>query len=329
MQPASDIVTVARPGRRTTTPRRRHNLADRAWGASLSVLGVTVLVVAALIVAELWRLAKPLFATVGIVRFVTSSQWDVVRETYGALPYVYGTLVTSAIALVLAVPVSVGLALFLTEMSPPRFRSIVSFPISLLAGIPSVVYGLWGLFVLIPVLRKTVEPFLANTLGFLPLFQGPRIGFGYLAAGTILAIMILPTITAIAIEVLRTVPLSLREAALALGATRWEMIRIAVLPYSRAGILGATILGLGRALGETMAVTMVIGNSPTIQASLFAPGYSLPAVIANEFAEASSATHTSALAALALLLFAVTFLLNVAARALVRISRRGPARVAA
>jgi phosphate transport system permease protein len=329
LQRANDIVAVARPRHEAAPPRRRHNLPDRAWGGSLSVLGVTVLVVAVLIVAELWRLAKPYLATTGLTRFITTSQWDVVREIYGALPFVYGTLVTSAIALVLALPISVGLALFLTEMSPPRFRAIVSFPISLLAGIPSVVFGLWGLFVLVPILRRSVEPFLAHTLGFLPLFQGPQIGLGYLAAGTILAVMILPTITSIAIEVLRTVPLSLREAALALGATRWEAIRIAVLPYARAGILGATILGLGRALGETMAVTMVIGNSPTIRASLFAPGYSLPAVIANEFAEASSGNHTSALAALALILFVVTLLLNVAARLLVRVSTRGPRRVAA
>jgi phosphate transport system permease protein len=322
-------VAVARSRREAEPPRRRHNLPDRAWGASLSVLGVAVLVVAVLIVAELWRLARPYLATTGLVRFISTSQWDVVREIYGALPFIYGTLVTSGIALVLALPISVGLALFLTEMSRPRFRALISFPISLLAGIPSVVFGLWGLFVLVPILRHSVEPFLAHTLGFLPLFQGPQIGLGYLAGGTILAIMILPTITSIAIEVLRTVPLSLREAALALGATRWEAIRIAVLPYARAGILGATILGLGRALGETMAVTMLIGNSPTIRASLFAPGYSLPAVIANEFAEASSGNHTSALAALALILFVVTLLLNIVARILVRVSTRGPRRVAA
>ena len=263
------------------------------------------------------------------VGFVTKSTWDPTRDLFGAAPYIYGTLVTSAVSLVLALPISIGLALFLTEMAPPAVRSIVSFPIALLAGIPSVVYGLWGLFVLVPLLRKPVEPFLANTLGFLPLFQGAPIGLGYLAAGVILAIMILPTITSISIEVLRTVPGQLREAALALGATRWEAIRTAVLPYARAGIVGATMLGLGRALGETMAVTMVIGNSPTIRASLFAPGYSLPAVIANEFAEASGEMHTGALAALGLLLFAVTVLLNIAARVLVRMSRRGPARVAA
>jgi phosphate transport system permease protein len=305
------------------------NLPDRAWAVALTVLGASVLLVAAVIVAELSHIGVPALAHSGVKDFIANSTWDPTRDLYGALPYIYGTLVTSAVALVLALPVSLGLALFLTEMAPPSIRSIVSFPIGLLAGIPSVVYGLWGLFVLVPLLRKPVEPFLAHTLGFLPLFQGPPIGLGYLAAGAILAIMILPTITSIAIEVLRTVPGSLREAALALGATRWEAIRIAVLPYARAGIVGATMLGLGRALGETMAVTMVIGNSPTIRASLFAPGYTLPAVIANEFAEASGDLHTGALAALGLLLFAVTVLLNVAARILVRMSRRGPARAVA
>jgi phosphate transport system permease protein len=319
---------VSAPPRPEVRPRRV-NVPDRAWAVVLTVLGLAVLVVAGLIVAELIRIGVPALRHTGLLAFVTTSVWDVTRDVFGAAPFIYGTLVTSAVALVLALPVSIGLALFLTEMAPPRVRSIVSFPISLLAGIPSVVYGLWGLFVLVPLLRHPVEPFLAKTFGFLPLFQGAPIGLGYLAAGAILSIMILPTITSIAIEVLQTVPGSLREAALALGATRWEAIRIAVLPYSRAGIVGATMLGLGRALGETMAVTMVIGNSPTIRASLFAPGYSLPAVIANEFAEASGEMHTSALAALGLLLFAVTVLLNIAARLLVRMSRRGPHRVAA
>jgi phosphate transport system permease protein len=330
LQRASDILTVRKPGRlsRIAAPVRG-NLPDRAWAAVLAVLGLAVFVVAAVIVVELWRLSSGVVARTGLISFVTRSEWDVVRDVYGALPFIYGTLVTSFVALLLALPVSVGLALFLTEMASPRVRSIVSFPIALLAGIPSVVYGLWGLFVLVPLLRGHIEPWLASALGFLPFFRGPPIGLGYLAAGVILAIMILPTITSIAIEVLRTVPLALREAALALGATRWEAIRMAVLPYARAGIMGATILGLGRALGETMAVTMLIGNSPSISASLFAPGYSLPAVIANEFAEASGGLHTGALAALGLILFAVTLLLNVAARLLVRISRRGPARVAA
>ena len=312
MQRASDILTVRKPGRlaRIAAPVRA-NLPDRVWAVLLTVLGLAVLAVAGVIIIELWRLSSGVLARTGLFSFVLESEWDVVRDLYGALP------------------VSVGLALFLTEMAPPGVRAVISFPIALLAGIPSVVYGLWGLFVLVPLLRGQVEPWLASTLGFLPFFRGPPIGLGYLAAGVILAIMILPTITSIAIEVLRTVPLSLREAALALGATRWEAIRIAVLPYARAGIMGATILGLGRALGETMAVTMLIGNSPTISASLFSPGYSLPAVIANEFAEASGSLHTGALAALGLILFAVTLLLNIAARLLVRVSRRGPARVAA
>ena len=330
MQTASEIVTAARePERAPESAPARSNLPDRAWAAVLGVLGLAVLVVAALIVAELVRIGWPALTHTGIVKFITTSVWDVTRDVFGALPFIYGTLVTSVVALVLALPVSVGLALFLTEMAPPSLKSIVSFPISLLAGIPSVVYGLWGLFMLVPILRKVVEPALAKAFGFLPLFQGPPIGLGYLAAGVVLAIMILPTITSIAIEVLQTVPGALREAALALGATRWETIRVSVLPYARAGIVGATMLGLGRALGETMAVTMVIGNSPTIRASLFAPGYSLPAVIANEFAEASGDLHTGALASLGLLLFAVTVLLNVAARVLVRMSRRGPARVQA
>jgi len=327
--PASEVIAPAsEPERSPGDVSARRNAPDRAWAILLTVLGLGVLAAAAVIVAELSRIGAPAIAHAGLKSFVTKSTWDPTRDLFGAAPYIYGTLVTSAVSLVLALPISIGLALFLTEMAPPAVRSIVSFPIALLAGIPSVVYGLWGLFVLVPLLRKPVEPFLANTLGFLPLFQGAPIGLGYLAAGVILAIMILPTITSISIEVLRTVPGQLREAALALGATRWEAIRTAVLPYARAGIVGATMLGLGRALGETMAVTMVIGNSPTIRASLFAPGYSLPAVIANEFAEASGEMHTGALAALGLLLFAVTVLLNIAARVLVRMSRRGPARVA-
>jgi len=310
-------VTAARePERAPESAPARVNVPDRVWSGGLLLLGLAVLVVAAIIVAELVHIGGPAILHTGVVAFVRNSVWDVTRDVFGALPFIYGTLVTSAVALVLALPVSVGLALFLTEMAPPSVRSIVSFPISLLAGIPSVVYGLWGLFVLVPLLRRPVEPLLAKTLGFLPLFQGPPIGLGYLAAS-------------IAIEVLQTVPGTLREGALALGATRWEAIRVSVLPYARAGIVGATMLGLGRALGETMAVTMVIGNSPTIRASLFSPGYSLPAVIANEFAEASGDLHTGALAALALLLFAVTVVLNIAARLLVRMSRRGPTRVAA
>jgi phosphate transport system permease protein len=319
------MTATREPGRIDEPGPARANLPDRVFGGVLVGLGGAVFVVAGIIVLELSRVAKPALESVSLWHFVRSTDWDPVRDAYGAWPFVYGTLVTSGVGLLLALPASVGLALFLTEMAPARARAIVSFAIALLAGIPSVVFGLWGLFVLVPILRRSVEPFLGATLGFLPWFKGPQIGLGYLAAGVILAIMILPTITAISIEVLQTVPGALREAALSLGATRWEMIRVSVLPYARSGILGATILGLGRALGETMAVTMVIGNSPTVRASLFAPGYSLPAVIANEFAEASGA-QTSALAALGLILFGVTLILNVAARMLVRLSQRGPHR---
>ncbi|HET8734469.1 MAG TPA: phosphate ABC transporter permease subunit PstC, partial [Anaeromyxobacteraceae bacterium] len=273
---------------------------------------------------ELGRVAAPAFGHLGGLKFLVASDWDPVQEKFGALPFIYGTLVTSGLALLIALPVSVGLALFLSEMGPRALRVPVSYAIEVLAAIPSVVYGLWGLFVLVPWLRSTVEPFLGRTLGFLPFFQGPPIGLGYLAAGILLALMILPTIASVSIEVLKTVPPSLKEGALALGATRWESIRMAVIPYARPGIIGASLLGLGRALGETMAVTMVIGNSPEIRASLFAPGYSLPAVIANEFAEATGDVHLGALAALGLVLFGITLVLNAAARILVETLGRGP-----
>jgi phosphate transport system permease protein len=305
------------------------NLGDRTFAAALTMLGGGVLIVAGFILFSLWRSSRPALHHAGLLTFVKGTDWDPVRDSFGALPFIYGTLVTSVIAIAVAVPVSVGLAIFLVEIAPDRFRPLVSFPLELLASIPSVVYGLWGLFVMVPWLRSSLEPALAKTFGFLPLFQGPIMGLGYLAGGLILAVMILPTIASISIEVLRKVPGSLREAALALGATRWEMVHTAVLPFSRPGILGAVLLGLGRALGETMAVTMVIGNSPEIHASLFAPGYSLPAIIANEFAEATGTIHTSALAALALILFGVTLLLNSAARLLVRAVGRGPARTVA
>jgi phosphate transport system permease protein len=307
-----------------STPARTGNAGDRAWGLGITILGGTLLVVAGLIVLELGRVAAPAWEHIGFARFLLSSDWDPVQEKFGALPFIYGTLVTSAVALAIALPVSVGLALFLSEMGPRRLRTPVGYAIEVLAAIPSVIYGLWGLFVMVPWLRTSVEPFLQRTLGFLPFFQGPPIGLGYLAAGVILALMILPTIASVIIEVLKTVPPALKEGALALGATRWESIRIAVLPYARPGIVGASLLGLGRALGETMAVTMVIGNSPEIHASLFAPGYSLPAVIANEFAEATGDVHVGALAALGLVLFGITVILNAAARALVHAVERRP-----
>jgi phosphate transport system permease protein len=331
---ASELTMTGRPdqqGEGAAGPGPR--MSDRLWGATLTALGGAVLVVAGVIVLALWKVAAPTVEKTSVWGFLSSTLWDAENGQFGALTFIYGTLVTSAVALAVAMPVAVGLALFLTEMAPPALRPIVSFPLELLAGIPSVVYGLWGLFVMVPLLREAVEPLLASVFGGLPvigaLFAGPRIGLGFLAAGLVLSVMILPTITSISIEVLRTVPGIQREAALALGATRWEMIRISVIPYARTGIIGAVMLGLGRALGETMAVTMVIGNAPRISASLFAPGYSLPSVIANEFAEASGQMHTGALAALGLILFGVTLILNAVAQILVRLAARGPTRVAA
>ena len=320
MQPGSDTSTPALPA----LERSSGNPGDRAWGVVISILGGLLLVVAGLVLYELGRVAAPAAGHLGGLKFLGGTAWDPVQEKFGALPFIYGTLVTSLVALVLALPVSVGLGLFLSEMGPRSLRTPVAFAIEVLAAIPSVIYGLWGLFVMVPLLREHVEPFLGKVLGFLPLFQGPPIGLGYLAAGMILAIMILPTIASVTIEVLKTVPLNLKEGALALGATRWESIRMAVLPYARPGIIGASLLGLGRALGETMAVTMVIGNAPEIHASLFAPGYSLPAVIANEFAEATGAIHIGALAALGLVLFGITLVLNAIARILVETVGRGP-----
>jgi len=289
---------------------------DRIWNGALTTIGGGVLVVAGLVVVVLTRAAAPAISQIGPWRFLGGREWDPVSGQFGALPFIYGTVVTSLVAIVLAVPVSVGLALFLAEMGPPALRRPLTFGVETLAAIPSVVYGLWGLFVLVPVLRSPVEPLLSRWLGFLPLFRGPPIGLGYLAAGLILAIMILPTIASVTLDVLRTVPPALREGALALGATRWEMIRLAVLPYARPGIVGGGLLGLGRALGETMAVAMVIGNAPEVHASLLAPGYTLPAVLANEFSEATSAVHVGALAGLALVLFGITILLNAGARLL-------------
>jgi phosphate transport system permease protein len=261
-------------------------------------------------------------ATFGLA-FVVGRDWDPVRESFGALPVIYGTVASSLRPLHLAVPGSRGVAVYLAELAPAGVRRPLGFVVELLAAIPSVVYGLWGVFVLIPWLREDVQPALGATLGFLPLFDGPPRGFGMLAAGVVLAIMILPTIASVSRDVMRAVPVVFREGALALGATRFETVTAAVLPMARSGIVGAIILGLGRALGETMAVTMVIGNRHDVSASLFAPGYSMAAVIANEFADAAGGPiHESALIYMALLLFGVTVVVNAIARLLIwRVSR--------
>jgi phosphate transport system permease protein len=251
------------------------------------------------------------------IGFLGSSTWDPVKGEFGALPAIFGTLVTSFIGLIIAIPISLGAAVFLVELSPPWIRSSASFLIEMLAAIPSVIIGLWGIYVLVPIVRSPIETWLGDKLGFLPLFQGPPFGFGFLAAGIILAIMIIPIITAISRDAMRAVPDTQREAMLALGATRWESINRAVIPYCRSGLVGAIILGLGRALGETMAVTMVIGNSYTITASLFSPGSTIASKIASEFSEAANNLYISSLVELALVLFAITLLVNVAARLLV------------
>ena len=257
--------------------------------------------------------------------FLTSSAWDPVNGQFGAAPAIYGTIVSSMIALVIATPMALGVSLFLSEFSPLWLRQPVGFLVDLLAAIPSVVYGLWGIFVLLPLLRDPVMPFLRDTLhlGATGFFSGPAYGPSMLAAGLILSVMVLPYIAAVSREVLYAVPRSQREAALALGATRWEMIRHAVLPYARPGIVGGIILGLGRALGETMAVTMLIGNRHEIAMSLFAPGYTMASLIANEFSEASNDLHLSSLMAVGFVLFVMTLIVNGIARWLVwQVSRR-------
>jgi phosphate transport system permease protein len=248
--------------------------------------------------------------------FLTGTTWDPVRDEYGALPFIFGTVVSSVLALVIALPLSVGVAVFLSELAPRWIEQPLSYLVELLAAIPSIVYGLWGVFVLVPWIRTSVEPFLSRTLGFMPLFKGAPYGFGMLAAGLILAIMILPIITSISRDVLKAIPNLQREAALALGATTWEKTRI-VLSSARSGIFGATLLGLGRAVGETMAVTMVIGNRPEISFSVFDPGHSMASVIANEFTEATSDMYVSSLIEIAFILFIVTMVLNALARLVV------------
>jgi phosphate transport system permease protein len=258
-------------------------------------------------------------------RFLVTSTWDPVAGEFGALPFVYGTVVSSLLALFIAVPLSLGAAVYLAELAPFWIRPPIAFLIEMLAAVPSVVYGLWGIFVLVPWLRDWVQPVLGRSLGFLPLFQGPPYGVGMLAAGLILAIMVVPYVTSVSREVLLAVPHAQREAALGLGATRWETTRMAVLRYGRSGLIGAILLGLGRALGETMAVTMVIGNRPQVALSLFAPGYTMASVLANEFTEATSDLYVSALVEIGLLLLAVTIVVNAIARLLVW-SVGGPAK---
>lgn len=300
--------------------------ADRSFHAAMLACGAAVLVIVGLIVYELVTKGQLAWHAFGW-RFFVTHDWDPVNDQFGALPFVYGTLVSSILALIISVPLAIGVAVFITEMSPRWLRSGLAFTTELLAAIPSVIYGLWAIFVLVPLLREYIEPFLGKYFGWSGLFEGAPYGIGMLAAGVILAIMIIPIVSAITREVMTAVPQQQREAVLALGATRWEMIRMGVLRNARAGIVGGIILGLGRALGETMAVTMVIGNRAEVAKSLFAPGYTMASVIANEFSEATGDLYLSSLVQIGLALFLVTIVVNILAQLLVWTVTRGtPAR---
>ncbi|OLB88510.1 MAG: phosphate ABC transporter permease subunit PstC [Acidobacteriales bacterium 13_2_20CM_2_55_5] len=301
-------------------------LADTVFYALVLFCALAILAVVGLVLYELVSKSQLSWHAFGF-KFFLGQNWDPVNDQFGALPFIYGTVVSSLLALVLAVPLAIGVAVFTTEMSPRWLRGPLAFTTELLAAIPSVIYGLWAIFVLVPLLRQYVQPWLARYLGWTGLFEGPPYGIGMLAAGIILAIMIIPIISSITREVMTAVSQQQREGVLALGATRWEMIRMGVLRNARAGIMGGVILGLGRALGETMAVTMVIGNRPEIARSLFAPGYTMASVIANEFSEATGDLYLSALIEVGLALFLVTMVVNILAQLLVwSVTRGAPAR---
>src|SRR4051812_29661031 len=315
--------TLTAPGGRSLDERPSSaRLADPVFQWGLRVLAALILGLIAFFFYFLIKKAHPALSKFGIFGFTFGSPWDVSRAHFGAWPLLAGTLITSAIALVIGVPIAVATAIFVTELCPKRLKAPLTILVELLAAVPSVVYGLWGVFVLIPHL-KGPEQWFSDTFSFLPFVGGDVSGPNYFIAGLILAIMILPIVSAISREVMSTVPSENKEAALALGATRWEMIRMAVLPYSRAGIVGASMLGLGRALGETIAVTLVVGNSPEIGKTIFSQGYTLAAVIANEFGEAANnKLHTGALIAAGLVLFVLTLVVNALARAVVNRSTR-------
>ncbi len=291
------------------------NLGDSIFKNLTLLFAVSVFILVVLMAYEMYQSSLLSIDKFGW-KFLITSTWDPVQEIYGVLPMIYGTLVSSLIALLITLPLSIGVAIFLSELAPSWLEKPLSFLVELLAGIPSIVYGLWGIFVLVPFIREVVEPFLSENFGFLPIFEGAPYGFGMLAAILILSIMVLPIISSISRDILKSVPQSQREAALALGATKWQSTKI-VLKDAKSGILGATMLGLGRAVGETMAVTMVIGNRPLISSSLFDPAYTMASVIANEFTEATSDMYLSALVELALVLFVITIFINGLARLLV------------
>ena len=304
---------------------RRLRHGDEVAHTITLVFAAGIILITSLVVYELWvnsHLSRAKFGW----NFLWTRVWDPIFNNFGALPYIYGTLVTSAIALIIAVPLGLAAATFLAELAPRSLSDGVAFLIDLLAAVPSVIYGLLGIFVVVPLMRTVIGPALKRTLGFLPIFQGPNYGVGFLTAGIILAIMVVPFIISVSREVLLTVPRDQREAALALGATRWEATWKVVIPWARAGIMGSVFLALARALGETMAVTMVIGNSNRISASLFSPGDTIASTIANQFGEAAGDTYLSALVELGLVLFLITFILNGLAQLLLVATERGKGR---
>lgn len=310
---AKTHTTAIQSGVTRSVVRRDVHLADRIFYWVLKFLAWGFVGVLLSMIGLLLWMSRESISQFGW-GFLTSANWDAMRKEFGVLSVLYGTVVTSALAIVLAVPMSIGVALFLNELAPPWLSRPLGFFVEMLAAIPSIVYGLWGLFVLAPFLRNHVQPFLSEWLGETPFFAGPPMGVGLMAAGCVLAIMIVPTIAAIAREVFKAIPSTNREAALGLGATRWEMLRIAVLRASVSGLIAAVILGLGRALGETMAVTMVIGNMPEINLSLFGAGQTMASLLANQYAEADGNLHLSALTTVALCLFFVSLLINGFAR---------------
>jgi phosphate transport system permease protein len=313
--PATTIEDIPRPGGRRRTFAQRLRSGDELAYAITFICAFAVIAITALLVYELFRNSEMSRAKFGW-SFLWTRTWDPVAGQFGALPFIYGTLVTSALAMLFAIPLGVGAAIFLAELAPPGISSGLTFLIELLAAVPSVIIGLLGFFILLPILR-VAEPYIRSVLGWTPLFTGPFYGVSLFSAGVVLAVMIIPFIISISREVLLSVPNDQREAALALGATRWETTWDVVVPFAKKGIVGSIFLALARSLGETMAVTMVVGNDPKISASLFAPGYSIAAVIANEFAEATGDLYQGALIELALVLFALTIVINGSARILV------------
>ena len=323
MPPAAATLAPAAPLPATARMKPVSQSSELIFRTLCLALASVVIVLVVLVGYQLWRGAGSTFHKFG-VGFLTKSDWDPNTDTYGALPFIYGTLVTSLLGLLIATPLAIATAVFLTEMAPNWLRQPLIFLIEMLAAIPSVILGLWAIFVLLPILNADVFPFLKRTLGFLPIFSGVAFGgYSVLAAALVIAVMVLPIITSVSREILRSVPDLQREAAYGLGATRWEVTRIAVLSYAKKGIFGAMILGLGRALGETMAVTMVIGNANKILPSLFAPGNTLASVIASQFQEAADDTYRNALVAVALVLFGITLIINLCARVLLKFGTVG------